>query len=273
MIEDRQPFGEDDLTAYVDERLTPERLAAVERYIEENPAIQAQVSADRAAREILRRRLDPIADLPIPARLRVDAIMRRRQDMMRRRVGSIAACVTLLLGGVGLGWEARELAPQRLASNQQVASSATALDAISAHRIFVVETVHPVEVAAAQQAHLIQWLSRRVGHPLAVPDLAAQGYVLMGGRLLPAGNEAAAQFMYESTAGHRLTVYVRAAAATTRNSGLSNRGRLGVLLDRPGAWVLPLSARSTGRSCWISPIRFTSRWIRSIAQRRMNFRP
>lgn len=214
MIEDRQPFGEDDLMAYVDERLTPERLAAVERYIEENPAIQAQVSADRAAREILRRRLDPIADLPIPARLRVDAIMRRRQDMMRRRVGSIAACVALLLGGVGLGWEAREFVPQRLVSNQQLINSATAMDAISAHRVFVVETVHPVEVAAAQQAHLIQWLSRRVGHPLAVPDLAAQGYVLMGGRLLPAGNEAAAQFMYESTGGHRLTVYVRASSGS-----------------------------------------------------------
>ena len=32
----------------------------------------------------------------------------------------------------------------------------------------------------------------------------------MGGRLLPAGNEAAAQFMYESGSGQRLTVYVRA---------------------------------------------------------------
>jgi anti-sigma factor RsiW len=74
----------------------------------------------------------------------------------------------------------------------------------------VVETVHPVEVGAAQEAHLIQWLSRRVGHPLTVPDLAGQGYVLMGGRVLPAGKAAAAQFMYENGSGHRLTVYIRA---------------------------------------------------------------
>jgi anti-sigma factor RsiW len=113
------------------------------------------------------------------------------------------------LGGGAVGWKAREFAPPSLSSAQQAMLSTTAADAISAHRIFVVETVHPVEVGAAQEAHLIKWLSRRVGHSLEVPDLAAQGYVLMGGRLLPAGNAAAAQFMYEDGSGHRLTVYVR----------------------------------------------------------------
>jgi anti-sigma factor RsiW len=214
VTEDMDRVVEDDLTAYVDDRLPEDRRDAVERFVEENPAIRAQVVADKAARDVLRQRLNSIAELPIPSRLRVDAILRRRRDAFQRRVAIAAACVTLLVGGVATGWEARDFAPltQRLA--QRTSLSTTAADAISAHRIFVVETLHPVEVGAAQEKHLIQWLSRRVGHPLAVPDLASQGYLLMGGRLLPAGTEAAAQFMYESSAGHRLTVYVRASTGT-----------------------------------------------------------
>jgi anti-sigma factor RsiW len=210
VTEDRQSVNEDDLLAYVDERLSKDRRAAVARLAEENPAVRARLFVDEAARDGLRQRLNPILALPIPDRLRVDAILRRRAEVYRWRLKAAAACVALLLGGGAAGWEAHEFAPQRMASAERVAIAMTASDAISAHRIFVVETVHPVEVAAAQQPHLIQWLSRRVGHPLKVPDLAAQGYQLMGGRLLPAGNEAAAQFMYESTSGHRLTVYVRA---------------------------------------------------------------
>lgn len=210
MTDDKQPVGEDDLTAYVDGRSVDDQRATVERFLEGNPAIKGRILADRAARESLRQRLNPVADLPIPDRLRVGSILSRRRDKMRRRLRLAVASVGLLLGGGAIGWEARVFALQRPAAAQQAAIAVTAGDAISAHRVFVVETVHPVEVGAAQRTHLIQWLSRRVGHPLAAPDLAGQGYVLMGGRLLPAGNEAAAQFMYESNTGHRLTVYVRA---------------------------------------------------------------
>jgi anti-sigma factor RsiW len=210
VTEDRPTVGEDELTAYVDGRLPEHRRPAVERFIEANPVVRARVFADRAARETLRRRLNPIVDMPIPDRLRVDTILGRRGETLRWRVRMAVACAALLLGGMVAGWEARDISLRRVASTQQAVISTTAEDAISAHRIFVAETAHPVEVGAAQETHLIQWLSRRLGHPLGVPDLVGQGYVLMGGRLLPAGNVAAAQFMYQGAAGNRLTVYVRA---------------------------------------------------------------
>ena len=75
----------------------------------------------------------------------------------------------------------------------------------------MVEVAHPVEVASAQQAHLLQWLSRRLGKPLVAPDLTPYGYTLMGGRLLPGDGSAAAQLMYDDASGKRLTLYVRAA--------------------------------------------------------------
>ena len=42
---------------------------------------------------------------------------------------------------------------------------------------------HPVEVAAAQQEHLGQWLSKHLGRPLKAPDFSTQGYELVGERL------------------------------------------------------------------------------------------
>jgi anti-sigma factor RsiW len=42
-----------------------------------------------------------------------------------------------------------------------------------------------------------------------VPDLAAVGFRLMGGRLLPAEDGPAAQLMYENGKGDRLTLYFR----------------------------------------------------------------
>lgn len=79
----------------------------------------------------------------------------------------------------------------------------------AAHAVYVPEKRHPVEVAAQQQAHLVQWLSKRLGVPLKTPVLEAQGFQLMGGRLLPGETgQARAQFMYEDAAGERLTLYV-----------------------------------------------------------------
>lgn len=77
-----------------------------------------------------------------------------------------------------------------------------------AHAVFVPEKRHPVEVNASEQAHLVQWLSKRLGRPLQVPDLSAQGYQLLGGRLLPGGSGPSAQFMFENAQGARLTLYV-----------------------------------------------------------------
>ena len=76
----------------------------------------------------------------------------------------------------------------------------------------------------AQQAHLVQWLSKRLGRPLKVPLLTAQGYELVGGRLLPGDTGARAQFMYQNGAGERVTLYLgalapAAAAKPSRSAG------------------------------------------------------
>jgi anti-sigma factor RsiW len=198
------PIGDDDLQAFIDGRLPEARRAEVETYLAENPEIADRVSLDRAYRDSLRVKLAGKFVEPIPPRLRIANIRATRREAMLRRLRAIAAAVIIfLLGGAG-GWIAGHVLPT-------ASSAATVADnAIAAYKTFVVEVAHPVEVAAAQEDHLLRWLSKRLGRPLVAPDLSRFGFRLVGGRLLPASEGAAAQLMYENPSGQRLTIYVQA---------------------------------------------------------------
>lgn len=208
------PIGDDDLVAYVDTRLAPARRAEVETYLATHPEIAARVEADLAQRAALRDRLAPKAAEPIPARLRVANIAAARRARQGAQLRAMAAGVALMVAGGGAGWIANDLATASRPAGAPAAVTASNAsfvdDAVGAYRTFVVEVAHPVEVRAGDEAHLVQWLSKRVGKPLKTPDLTAFGFRLMGGRVLPAGSAAAAMLMYDNDAGTRMTVYIRA---------------------------------------------------------------
>ncbi|MEQ6434525.1 anti-sigma factor [Comamonas sp. w2-DMI] len=126
---------------------------------------------------------------------------------------ALAAGLMLGVGlGIGYGLGGREHADM---ATRARAVPAFAREAVAAHAVYVPEQRHPVEVAAQQQAHLVQWLSKRLGVPLKVPALDALGYHLVGGRLLPGeAGQSRAQFMYEDAAGRRVTLYVSVLART-----------------------------------------------------------
>ncbi len=211
-----RPIGEDDLQAFVDGRLPPPRREAVSVYLNDHPELAARVAREVEQREALRARLAFKAQEPIPARLRVANIMAARRHSPRARSAAVAAALAWLAIGSVLGaaggawWTSRSHVPAE--------SARVAENAIAAHRIYVSERLHPVEVPAEQEAHLVQWLSRRVGRPLSAPNLTAQGYRLIGGRLLPDSGEPAALFMYENAGGTRLTLYARSGGAEEQTS-------------------------------------------------------
>lgn len=201
------PIGEDDLQAYADGRLAADRREAVEQFLRAHPDIARDLERDRILTAQLRERLRFKADEPIPARLRISSIKQgirsRRVSMLRNAVAAIAIFV---VGGAG-GWSAKDLLTTSPVS--PVRSVRMADDAIAAYRTYVVEVAHPVEVKADEEAHLVQWLSKRLSSNIAAPDLSAFGYQLMGGRLLPAATGPAAMLMYDSDNGFRLTLYVK----------------------------------------------------------------
>ena len=203
MSRDRPETIEADLHAYADGRLDAQARAAVETYLADNPAAAEAVAAWQKQNDRLRALYGPAADEPVPPRLAVHRIARQSRNDIARRGRMAAAAILLLAAGAAAGWYGRGT----LAPNTST-ETALAAEAMTAHRLYSSEVVHPVEVRAGEKDHLRTWLSRRLARPLAIPDLAADGLTLVGGRLLPAANGPAAQVMYEDEAGRRVTLYI-----------------------------------------------------------------
>jgi len=199
------PVTEADLHAYVDGALPPARVAEVEAYLADRPDEAARVAAYREHTQTLRREFERVLDEPLPERF-----TRPRRRSAARRVAAIAAWLVL---GSAIGWQLHAYTAVR-----QVETGAWARRAAMAHAIYSPEVRHPVEVGADQEAHLVAWLSKRLGTPLKIPHLGAFGYALVGGRLLPGDRGPVAQFMYQDGKGVRLTLYVRGNAEATRET-------------------------------------------------------
>lgn len=193
------------LHAYVDAELDQSAAAEVEAWLAKKPQDMARVADWKRQSQELKRAFDPIAAEALPPELVRTLRQRapnRRQHWRHWGQQAIAASVLLAAGAVG-GWY------YGLANGGTVADGASIVDqALSAHIVYVSEVRHPVEVTVDEKAHLVGWLSKRLGQSLAPPDLSATGYELMGGRLLDAKNKPAAQFMYENADGRRITLYI-----------------------------------------------------------------
>lgn len=197
------PISEDDLHAYADGRLDAARLTQVESWLAAHPEHRAQVEAWRAQSAALHRAYDQVLGEPLPARLLPPANAPRWFDLRK------LAAVAWIALGVVLGFALRD---RTLPAIEKSAVASLPRQAAIAHAVFVPEVRHPVEVGAEQEAHLVAWLSKRLGAPLKAPQLEAAGYRLVGGRLLAGEGGEVAQFMYENTEKNRLTLYVRRAA-------------------------------------------------------------
>jgi anti-sigma factor RsiW len=188
-------LSENELHAYLDDQLDAESRRAVEAHLGQSPEDAARVAAYREQNAALHAAFDPVLSEPVPDRLRhIDA---------RRRGARLAVAAGWLAVGAIVGWFAHAVLTDRPAALMSFSRQAAI-----AHAVYSPEVRHPVEVAAAEQEHLVNWLSKRLGAKLKAPVLTAEGYELVGGRLLPGESGAVAQFMYQDAKGKRLTLYV-----------------------------------------------------------------
>jgi len=198
------PVSDTDLHAYVDGELAPERRRAVEAWLAEHPADAARVAEYQKLNRGLQALYPAEAAEPLPAGLR-HAIGRR---VYIRRIA--AAVAWLCVGGLA-GWFAHS-GVQHEELQSTLLSRHLVKPATFAHQIYSPEIVHPVEVSADQEQHLVAWLSKRLNTSIRAPNLGELGYRLVGGRLLPSTDRMAAQFMYQDTRGQRITLYIRRGA-------------------------------------------------------------
>ncbi len=87
--------------------------------------------------------------------------------------------------------------------------AAVAAEAADSYAVFSPDPVHPVELKAEESEQLTGWISARLRRPIAAPDLAAEGYRFMGGRLVATPHGPAGLFMYDDDRGTRLVVLAR----------------------------------------------------------------
>jgi anti-sigma factor RsiW len=235
MTPDDIDFDESTLHAYVDGQLPPERAAQVADWLLHHPRAAQQVLGWREQRESLKAlHRDWLAE-PVPPSL--TAALRPPAANGPRWPHAWAAALLLAVGlgaGVAGGWGGHAWWYGKKEAAAMAAADAAARaagrdpsipeyvrDAAIAHAVYQPEKRHPVEVGADQADHLMQWLSKRLGQPLYAPVLRDYGWKLVGGRLLPAGDDASvgaalarAQFMYENEAGERFTLYVSTGASS-----------------------------------------------------------
>ena len=196
------PISEDELHAYVDGALGEERSREVEAYLVEHDDAAETVRAYAGQNSALHELFDATLDEPIPL-----GMASYRGALWQGVLLRVAAAIALLLAGGAGGWWANEIVRSEAAARVAIASQAA-----TAHSVFTPEVRHPVEVDASEEAHLVKWLSKRIGAKLTAPSLINIGYSLVGGRLVTGTNAPAAYFMYENMPGNRLTLYVRARA-------------------------------------------------------------
>jgi len=218
MIDRDSPVTDEELHAFVDGELPADRQNAVVAWLAAHPEQAAQVGAWRAQADAIRARYGAVASESVPDRLTLDQVMRRGGAGARSWAAiAAAALVAFVVGGAG-GWLAHSAsAGSRGGFDRFIA------EALAAYKLYVVEVRHPVEVPGSERAHMTQWLSKRLGAELRVPDLQAIGLKLVGGRLLPGPTGAAAFYMYEGASGERFTIYC--ANATVPETALRYRSK------------------------------------------------
>jgi len=207
------PIDDADVHAYADGQLAPERAAAVDAALAQDPELALRVAGIRAQNAALRDALDPMLAEPIPERLLAAASAPveaggRGASARTLRPGrwlatGFAVAATLVVG-VGLGWYTRG------ALLEQAGTPTTfARQAAFTHALYAADARRPVEVWASEEKSLVTWLTKRLDSPMHVPDLSALGYSLVGGRLVAGNEKPTALLMYENPDKERLSLQIR----------------------------------------------------------------
>lgn len=200
------PVTDAELHAWVDGQLPPGRAEAVSAWLLAHPDDARRVQDWQTQRLGLQALQRAVLDDPVPIAL-ARATRPRRWTALPQ---ALAASLLLAVGFAG-GWWWHS--PGGHGATVAQAVPGFVQEARVAHVVYLPEKRHPVEVGADEQAHLVQWLSRRLGAPLQAPRLQDQGFSLMGGRLLPGEHgEARALFMYENAQGERVTLHISSLA-------------------------------------------------------------
>jgi anti-sigma factor RsiW len=198
-----RPITEEELHAFVDQTLDVRRKEEVAAYLDAHLEVAKRVAAYSRQRELLKAGYAPIADEPIPPQLNLARIIeRQRRPALASWWMAAAAAVLLCTGGVS-GWSLHGV------TQLQEGVAALAAEASASYAVYAPDHLRPVEIQAPDRDALVDWTTQRLGRAIAIPDLSASGFRLMGGRIVATAHGPAAMFMYDDDRGTRLVMLAR----------------------------------------------------------------
>lgn len=216
MMPGARPIGDDDIQAFIDGRLPPDRQREVEAFLASEPALRARTKQFQADAQALRAAAQLRPPEPILASLRLGEVRRRRTAQNLSRHGRLAAGLGIFALGAALGMALPRQAAEPSAARPQMT------DAVVAFRAFAGPAGDAIEVPAAQTAMLKRMISDHLRQDVAIPDLSGLGLAFRGGRLLASDEGPGGMFVYDEPAGGQIALYVKT-LASPRNAALTSR--------------------------------------------------
>ncbi len=223
---------EEELHAYVDERLDSGRRAHVQAWLAANPQEAARVEGWRADARHLRAALAGLNEQPLNPQLDLQPLRQRLRQRRHRRLASAAVLLLALgLGGLG-GWQARNIT--------LIANIAPMADAVQAHRLFADATA--LDLKASAPAQLQAWLDTHFNQIGPLPDLGSYGFEPVGARLLSNEQGPAALLVFQDLQGQRISLFLRSPSARFERmpSGQRTEGQLQARYWSHGAYNFAL---------------------------------
>jgi anti-sigma factor RsiW len=190
-------MSSEDLAAYLDGEMTPQRRAEMVRHLENSPEDAARLEKWRRKDMALRIGLSQLAKAG-----EQDVIRRLRQHRGEnyRPVRRWAQAAVVLLG-IALGAGAWWLREEQNSNTELTYAAATAYLAGTA-------TLVPAS-NAADRDQLAENIAAHLGVRVAPPDLSKFGFKLAGGQLLSNSDHPAAQLIYVDARGRRISCFFK----------------------------------------------------------------
>jgi anti-sigma factor RsiW len=180
------------LSAYCDGELDPMSAVAFERWMADDALLKAQyvrlLSLRRAVRSLPLSSAPPSLSASINARLNADRVVRTVRPPQRK--WSLQALAAAAVFGAVLSSSVM-LTMQRYDLHEDVARQ------VVAGHIRGLLAPQPFDVASSDRHTVKPWFTSRLPEAPQVPDLAAEGFILVGGRVDVVGHDPVATIVYK----------------------------------------------------------------------------
>ena len=195
MISPLKKTDEVELSAYCDGELDTAAMSEFERRLASDASLRARYERLMLLRQAIRSL--PQADVPANLRSRIEASLDAERSSnvvpLRRRTWSFQALAASAVLGAVISSSAI-MTMQRYAQQDAIAGE------VVAGHIRGLLASEPFDIASSDRHTVKPWFTARLPESPQVPDLAAQGFNLLGGRIDVIGRSPVATIIYKHAA-------------------------------------------------------------------------